>query len=145
MSTCSTKTRFGVKLNIPHLKNELILIEDWLANIHCESRNTQFVLTALNVDKKELKKNGKSIYDEIDRFYGINRNDGSIPWHQRSKYYITVTIPKDTKLIVDRIFIRAGASNYDSVTFRIPKTKKSKLHGRFWVKLDNANELIYEV
>ena len=47
-------------------------------------------------------------------------------------------------LSVDRIFIRNGMPDYDSVTFRIRShPEQKKLKGRFWVKLDDANKIVY--
>jgi len=65
-------------------------------------------------------------------------------------------LPADTILSVDRIYIRKGIGDYDSLTFRIldcpdprfrsPK-KKGTLSGvaRFWVKLHDANVMDIEV
>lgn len=74
-----------------------------------------------------------------------------------AKPSIEVTLPKGTELIVDRIYIRKGASDYSSVTFRTTslgeatvkggfswrktKTKKSL---RFWVKLQECNQIVFE-
>lgn len=48
--------------------------------------------------------------------------------------YLNYTIPKDSILSVDRIYIRKGSRSFDSVTFRWNKN-------RFWVKLDDANKI----
>lgn len=82
--------------------------------------------------------------------------------------FVLARLPKDTILKVDRIYIRKGASDFDSVTFMIPgqKIKGETTTGtykvvgdptvytyerktptkpvRFWVKLDHANEIEFE-
>lgn len=53
------------------------------------------------------------------------------------------TIPAGTVLSVDRIYIRQGAKDFDSITFRIKK-EGSKAGCRFWVPLDQANTIEFE-
>lgn len=54
---------------------------------------------------------------------------------------IPVTLPAGTTLVVRRIFIRQGAGDFDSVTFSARVGKKSH---RFWVKLEDANNIMFE-
>jgi len=54
---------------------------------------------------------------------------------------IKTTIPTGAKLVVERIYIRKGASDFDSITFRLLADKALGLPGgRFWVKLDEIND-----
>lgn len=74
----------------------------------------------------------------------------AMKWVQRKKwydYYTEYTIPKDTILIVDRVYIRKGKDmkEFDSITFRVEKQKGSKLTGRFWLKRSDVNNLVVEV
>jgi hypothetical protein len=62
-----------------------------------------------------------------------------------------VTLPEGTVLTVDRYYIRSGANDFDSITFRLPKPagKRKKgdpvpPSGRFWVKLRDANTIEFE-
>jgi hypothetical protein len=49
-------------------------------------------------------------------------------------------------LSVDRIFIRAGSEQYNSVTFRAEVQHLGVVRKvRFWVRLEDANKLEYEV
>ena len=67
-------------------------------------------------------------------------------WHDDESWVIT--IPVDTILSVDRIYVRRGVSNYSSITFTVPKTlnKKSKFAGtRFWTKLSDANKIEFDL
>lgn len=107
-----------MRLYIPALGDKIRLIQDWTATINIDYRNRSFLELML----------GK--IDFID-------------WHGDR----FITIPANTILTVDRIYIRKGANNYDSITFNIhqglnphmPKGKK-----RFWVKLNMANTIEYE-
>ena len=47
---------------------------------------------------------------------------------------------------VDRIYIRKGKGEFDSVTFRVDFKLRAKrvLKGRFWAKLDDVNRLLFE-
>lgn len=90
----------------------------------------------------------KKYYDDLETH---RKEVGKI-----GKSSIQVTLPKGTELVVDRIYIRKGASDYSSITFRtyslgpmdVPnasyrktKTKKSL---RFWVKLQECNTIVFE-
>jgi len=56
-----------------------------------------------------------------------------------------VTLPKDTVLKIDRIYIRKGASDYSSLTFRIEETENKKIKGkRFWAKLRDVNKIEFD-
>jgi hypothetical protein len=53
-----------------------------------------------------------------------------------------MTLDPGTVLKVSRIFIRKGASNYDSVTFTGEVKKFGVLRKvRFWVSLEDANNV----
>lgn len=62
--------------------------------------------------------------------------------------YQTCTLPKGTQLKIDRIYIRKGQDEYSSITFYIEdcpdKTFKPKKKIRFWVKLSDVNNIIFE-
>jgi hypothetical protein len=60
------------------------------------------------------------------------RNDKMIEAHGAN-----ITFPVKTQFAVDRIYIRQGGRDYDSVTFRTVTEPK----GRFWVSLSKANEI----
>lgn len=84
--------------------------------------------------------------EQLDRAYSSFRATNA-----RDVSWLRVTLPKDTTLVVDRIYIRRGGEAFDSITFRIPKNKKlspelAKFCGaRFWVKLNEANNIVCDV
>lgn len=157
------------KLFIPRLGTILLLSEDWTFKLYFERRNSTLmkVFANPNSDSNDPDRkwhrwrwggfvpedfdgtkvevgNDRAMSDEqLDRAYASFRatNSEDAPW-------IRVTLPKDTTLTVDRIYIRRGGEAFDSVSFRIPKNKKlppelAKFGGvRFWVKLNDANEIV---
>lgn len=53
-----------------------------------------------------------------------------------------VSLPTGTELVIDRIYIRQGAGEFDSVTFVIKDCPKQKLIGqRFWAHLTDVNQI----
>ena len=51
------------------------------------------------------------------------------------------TFAKGTILIVDRIYIRKGAENYSSLSFKVPSMKR----GRFWAKLEDVHNMEFDI
>jgi hypothetical protein len=67
---------------------------------------------------------------------------------------VEVTLPEGTMLECDRVYIRTfnkarvqEGDDYDSITWKLVDPKKGKMqkHGRFWVKLSDANEIEFEL
>jgi len=104
-----------MKLYIPKLKEELKLTSDWTFKLHYEHRNA-------------------SLYPNYNNY---NYRDNLSP--------VQYTLTVGTILKVDRYYIRNGASDFDSMTFRISYNDNKDLIGkRFWVKLDDANKIEFE-
>lgn len=102
-----------MKLQIPDIGDNLTLMSDWTFTLHEERRN--FYLWKLFTGK-------------------------DFKW--RGKEKLEVTLSKGTELIVDRVYIRNGAKDFSSLTFRIAKTdNKDLLKKRFWAKLADCNEM----
>lgn len=61
--------------------------------------------------------------------------------------YIECTLPKGTQLKFDRIYIRQGSQAFNSITFRTTKNCPDKRFAsrRFWVKLQEANEIVADI
>jgi hypothetical protein len=105
-----------MKLFIPELGTNIILTKDWTVTIHPERRNKGF-------------------------FKFLNKPFDFWPYKGIEKF--TYTIPKGSKLSIERIYIRAGAKDFSSVTFRyIPVKGKAGI--RFWAKLDEVNQIEFE-
>ena len=101
---------------IPALGTKLKLNQPWSFTLYDETRNRAF-------------------------WPQVNHGQGPLPgvnrWQSSTGQTLPVTLPPGTILQVDRIYIRKGNSNFDSVSFRIPKG--GGLSGRFWAKLDDVN------
>jgi hypothetical protein len=119
------------RLSIPTIGTVLTLTDDWTFPLQPEYRN-QAAYELLT---------GKAF---IGRAYDDLVKDTKM-----------VTLPKGSKLKVDRIYIRKGASDYDSITFWLTDCPNKKwapkkaggtatLRGRFWVRLTDANGVMFE-
>ena len=64
-------------------------------------------------------------------------------WTDECKLLGRVTLPVDTELNVQRIYIRVGQNGFDSVTFCAKH--KDGLKGRFWAKLNDVNTIEMEI
>jgi len=113
-----------MKLFIPPLGTMVKTAADWSFTLHDERRNDGFVEAAVPRKTKRV-----SYYDKI-----------SYP----------VTLPAGAVLKVERVFIRRGISDFDSVTFILQGKKHPielangraiKANKRFWVKLPDANQI----
>jgi hypothetical protein len=57
-----------------------------------------------------------------------------------------VTLPKDTVLTVDRIYIRQGKKDYDSITFVVRDSPQfGNKRARFFVRLSEVNGMEYSL
>lgn len=110
------------KLYIPSIGDEIKLASEWQFPCFAESRNRVFI-----------------------QKYQPDFSPSN--WYQSDGQSLAVTFPAGTILKVARIYIRAGKSDYDSITFtikEIPGTPESKSKGRFWAKLRDVNEIEFE-
>ena len=120
------------RLFIPDIGTELVLAKDWDFQLHYERRNQKFAEKHDAPTPAGLRRIGGTWWDA----------DESIPF----------MVPAGRLLIVDRIYVRQGASSYSSVSFRCyvlptePGAKhKRKSLGRFWAKLADVNTIECEV
>ena len=155
-----------MKFNIPELGQRIRLNKKWTFSLFTEERNYSMISCA-EMDKiKKLEKEINKLYDQLKliKTKPLSSEDGAYnffietPEHKTIRYQIrinykeiehlrlnlpkmiTTTLPKGVILVVDRIYIRKGANDYSSVTFKAPELKK-----RFWVKLEDANNLNFSV
>lgn len=150
------------KLFVPNLGTLLILAEDWTFKLYFEHRNSSMLEVFGG-------KKGAYFYNHFDNM-GSNFVDGDVPpiveyeqpmseeelgeayksfraTNSRQNPFIRVTLKKGTQLKIDRIYIRRGGESFSSITFRTTKTSPDKKFAskRFWVKLNDANEIIADV
>ncbi len=125
-----------MKLYIPTVGDSIILTADWLVNIHNEDRN-ETIMELFNDNRKMVSR-----------------------WSNDTTEERQYMIPAGETLKIDRIYIRKGQGDFDSVTFlwvgnsipaktvqetnwkgdtfdrRVPKKPI-----RFWAKLDCVNNI----
>ncbi len=134
-----------MKLCIPSIGDELRLTEDWTFPCFTERRNIDFI-----------KKMRPDVIPEDASRYTHNDTQS-----------VAITVPKGSLLSVQRIYIRSGKKEWDSITFALrevpralppepepatagkgrkkkptaPKKTTKKATGRFWAKLRDVNEI----
>lgn len=131
-----------MNLYIPSLGEQLCLTADWSFDLYNEYRN-----------------------DTLMEYLGVDHVEGQMPI---MPVHTRVALPTGTILKMDRIYIRKGSEDFDSITFLLvgaktkPKTitrkavaiggengrqeweyeqKKPARPVRFWVKLKDANSI----
>lgn len=111
-----------MQLHIPTIGNKLTLETPWTFTLIGESRNDN---TWLAIHGETPTRNNL-IYP---------------PVYQTAN----TTLPKGTTLEVQRIYIRKGKEDFDSITFTIRSIpgKGPLLNKRFWIKLEDANTIHY--
>lgn len=163
------------QLFIPSLGTIITLAEEWQFKLFFEHRN-ETLLKALcenpypeAIDPKKIT-DGRYSWRCGKQYWGANpeHHEGSEllrylepldekeledahhtyrSTNSRREPYLLVTMPAGQQLKFDRIYIRAGVTAYNSVTFRTTKIgPDKKFHSkRFWVKLQDANNVICNV
>jgi antitoxin component YwqK of YwqJK toxin-antitoxin module len=106
---------------IPTIKQKITLAEDWTFDVYGEYRN-------------------KSLYKDI-----LGLDNIGLSYYASDKIVSKYTFEKGQTLIVDRIYIKNGLQQFDSITFRtfvIFNGKKKTI--RFWAKLSDVNKMEIE-
>jgi hypothetical protein len=107
------------KLQIPDIGDKITLSKDWEFDLYKEYRNASLLLVAT----------GK----KYEQCYGVSTNKS-----------VKYTIPKGTVLVVNRVYIRNGAKDFSSITFKIEYSPNKTLNKkRFWSKLIDVNNIYY--
>lgn len=129
-----------MKLYIPELGDTLILTKDWTFNLYLEYRNKSLYSEIVTINygggvSSDFVTKNKKLNDDIET---LRKRELSY-WRLYLKEIFTpFTLPKDTFLIVDRLYIRKGAEDFSSVTFRSMYNEKKI---RFWAKLKDINTI----
>ena len=128
-----------IRFYMPQLGDSIRLTKDWTFKLYSERRNKSLF---------ELIKGSKFV---DSRMYEHGMYTHETPWISRN-----ITLNIGTLLKVDRIYIRQGQPEFDSVTFSIleipdsmkdeinPVKKTKKLLARFWVKIFDVNNIYFE-
>lgn len=147
-----------MKLYIPRLGDILILSKDWEFRLYKEYRNDS-LFEFFKIDDPEFKPIPYKYDFDSGKYYTWRRSEEYHEWvrteyakwlEERNEWQNTiaspmVSLPKDTKLKINRIYIRKGMPDFDSVTFNIIEIDGKKVKKlRFWAKLDDVNKLEFK-
>jgi len=91
-----------MRLFIPTIGTELKLMKKWTFPLFNEFRN-----------------------ETMFEFTGNKYDDRHSRWRNKEKS-VEVTLPVGTILVVDRIYIRQGAEDFDSLSFRMPGCRTAR-------------------
>jgi len=100
-----------------------------------------------------LDKSSKEYYKMTERIWMSDWHKTRVPAslsylppnNIRPKEPLRFILPAETRLVVDRIYVRKGAPDYASVTFRIKSSPQKELNKkRFFVSLSDANKILFK-
>lgn len=137
-----------MRMQIPSIGDRIRLTADWTFTLYAESRNES--LGEATGHFTPLKyygrwSNGRSsvgfrVDDEGIRVGGYDD-------YERCSAVASITLPAGAILTIDRIYIRKGATEFNSLSFLVVNAlaifkKKGKV--RFWAKLPEVNTIEFE-
>lgn len=145
------------RLYIPSVSDTVTLAKDWTFRLYHEYRNDSLRdkvgLTTKNMRPAGWKNSrGEDVMRQCidlipaDQFkptkivleYSPTARYGNDPM-------ALIRLPKGTQLKVSRVYIRAGAREYNSITFTIAACPDKTIKGaRFWAKLVDVNDMVIE-
>lgn len=153
-----------MKMYIPEIGDKIRLTEDWSFRLFSESRNDA-LFKLLNIKERGpfIAFKGKNFYFQCRKLEGLGTrcewfaSDGDMlasypaakqavlhKQHKQEDPGTLVTLKVGQVLGIDRIYIRKGAKDYSSVTFNYIGAPKGSGRIRFWAKLDDVNNIIFE-
>lgn len=143
-----------IRLYIPQLGDQIRLVKDWTFKLHVEHRNEKLF---------KFLKGSTEVTETINSSYHDWRTGQIVPhtFVRTTRQPRNVTLREGCLLQVDRIYIRQGQGDFDSITFflvEIPESmhdevnmnakkapfQKKKTLARFWVKVADANNIHFE-
>jgi hypothetical protein len=161
-----------MKLYVPEIGDHIKLTADWSFDLFNEHRNKSLWELydcdndpAIIIQRTEQEKIRAEIEVLEARMYPNNiRWNRAVGFHNHpvnpediTKRYelfdklhkllvVNVTIPAESVLSIDRIFIRKGMDDYSSLTFFLKShpNKTFKKKPRFWAKLHDCNKIEFE-
>lgn len=140
------------RLRIPTIGDVLTLAQDWTFTCVAEHRNDKLMehLESTGV----IPKDAPRYLPAPERCGQVIERLGTACWRARGHTGLCLpyqddrreyaryacTLPAGTRLRVDRIYIRKGASAYDSLTFWALDLSTKRV--RFWARLSEVNEMV---
>ena len=114
------------RLRLLGIGDTIELAENWTFNLYHESRNYTFA------------KNYGIVWEN----YVNNRDTARNEW-QYTYDPAEVTLNKGMVLKTSRVYIKNGQKDFESITFNLVPRDRRDLKGRFWVKLTDANNIVF--
>lgn len=114
-------------LNIPSIGTSLTLTKKWSFTLYGEFRNEKFWKTYCKVKPSTEELDEKRLWEFDDD----------------EMQSVELSLPAGTELNLDRIYVRKGKQDFDSISLFIKNCPIKGIKGRFWVKLEDANKLSY--
>jgi len=149
-----------MQLYIPEIGDHIRLMRDWTFSLYDESRNdglqtlVDFETQPSVIEQKTNREKYYAILRDLQDSYRRNTIWSAEDTEKYHKYreladvpiFCPVTLPESTVLSVDRIYIRKGASEYSSISFYLKSHPHISLKKkpRFWAKLDDCNNIMFE-
>ena len=152
-----------MRMFIPTIGTKLRLTDEWRCTLKQESRNwltidllTPGEETAADRYNAAWDMDWRGAYQlpEAERMALLAASQRRTDAFNEAQF--DLVLPVDTVLSIDRIFIRKHLDQFDSITFQIEdcpeerfRSKKmggtAKRKPRFWVKLDEANTIEFDL
>jgi hypothetical protein len=159
-----------MKLYVPEIGDTFTLLYDWTFELYEEQRNKSLWelydcennhnVSALKTEKLNASNEINFIFQKYKRlslrpFYSLPFYE----WDQvdtdrykelqdirRKIISCSITLPKDSIITVDRIFIRKGMDDWSSLTFYLKHHPNFSLKKkpRFWAKLHDCNKIEFK-
>lgn len=151
------KSGWGGNINLlPPVREGTAEISVWCNNIGAYTQETVPLFISKidsiipNATVKDLLSASTVVDKKIDDYQRNPRDDSAL--FMQESGHIIMTLPVNTILKLDRIYIRQGSEEYDSLTFQVedcpyPELRGKKAKGfltgklRFWAKLDDVNTI----
>jgi hypothetical protein len=140
-----------MKLYIPRLGDTLKLTSPWTFNLMRQEKNESvWRLFNLPWDNSGNMWHQTDIPNDVcdeHELIVLPKSDFYQPgtgYNSKYLYYKSLTLPVDAQLKVERIYIRQGSPDFDSVTFTIVKNTIPNFtsgKARFWAPLDDVNTM----
>ena len=140
---------------MPTIGSQFRLETDWTFRLHSEHRNNSvFKALGLIEEKRLTRRYGDGQTHTWDAVVRVVDVDSANPDYPIWSGWKTITMPAGTVLQIDRIYLRKGSEDFDSLTFllvdspdeklkpwkRIKPGAKAALNAalRFWAKLPDV-------
>lgn len=121
---------------IPSIGDKVEVTQDWAFHLEPESRNVNAMKHFIPTFQLEYKQFAFYELGDQPSYHEYYYRYGKKPGYK--KY--PVTLKPGTVLTVDRIYLRKGKEDFDSITFVLNKPKGVKGPMiRFWVRLPEVN------